>query len=242
MNNIITNNFKNYKIRTILINNEAWFVAKDIAVALDYPKSSIKSLTNLIKHIPKEWRGLNPVHTLGGNQNMQTLSEQGLYFFVIRSDKPQAIPLQKWISKDVLPSIRKTGSYSIQPTQKSQTQLSEFQETLDFIDIFEKFSEKTKGKSNLELLKLDSFLKKSDKKSVLDILNLDLKNSYFSVSELGELFGKKGSEINQALVKVGFQSSENGVWKVLESGKDFCFETQNSFSQLKWKFSVLEKI
>jgi len=61
-----------------------------------------------------------------------------------------------------------------------------------------------------------------------------LKNSYFSVSELGDLFGKTGSEINQALVKVGFQISENG--------KDFCFETQNSFSQLKWKFSVLEKI
>ena len=123
-----------------------------------------------------------------------------------------------------------------------QTQLSEFQETLDFIDIFEKLSEKTKGKSNIELLKLDSFLTKSGKKSVLDIFNLDLKNSYFSVSELGEFSGKTGSEINQALVKVGFQISENGVWKLLENGKDFCFETQNSFSQLKWKFSVVEKI
>jgi len=133
-------------------------------------------------------------------------------------------------------------SLSIQPAQKPQTQLSEFKETLDFIDVFEKFSEKTKGKSNLELLQLDSFLKKSGKKSILDILNLDLKNSYFSVSELGEFLGQKGSEINQALVKVGFQSSENGVWKLLESGKDFCFETKNSFSQLKWKFLVLEKI
>ena len=89
-------------------------------------------------------------------------------------------------------------SLSIQPAQKPQTQLSEFKETLDFIDIFEKLSEKTKGKSNLELLQLDSFLTNSDKKSILEILNFDLKNSYFSVSELGEFSGQKGSEINQA--------------------------------------------
>jgi len=70
---------------------------------------------------------------------------------------------KEWIFEDVLPQIRKTGSYSIQPTQKPQTQLSEYQETLEYIDMFEKFSEKTKGKSHIELLKLDSFLTKSDK-------------------------------------------------------------------------------
>jgi len=158
--------------------------------------------------------------------------------------KKLIISFARWLSSDfaVWCDLQIEEILNNKPVQKLQTQLSELQETLDFIDIFEKLSEKTKGKSNIELLKLDSFLTKSGKKSVLDILNLDLKNSYFSVSELGELSGQKGSEINQALVKVGFQISENGVWKLLENGKDFCFETQNSFSQLKWKFSVLEKI
>ena len=55
--------------------------------------------------------------TLGGIQKMLTFTEQGFYFFVNRSDKPKALPLQKWVAGDVLPSIRKTGSYSLPGAQ-----------------------------------------------------------------------------------------------------------------------------
>jgi len=244
---IIPFTYLNFQIRTVIINNAPYFVAKDVAKALDLKdsKSAIRDLKNRFIDNDINLKGVvltHPLKTEGGIQNLTVLSEIGLYEFVFSSRKKEAILFRYWISSDVLPQIRKTGSYSIQPTQKPQTQLSEYQETLEYIDMFEKFSEKTKGKSHIELLKLDSFLTKSGKKSVLDILNLDLKNSFFSVSELGEFSGQKGSEINQSLVKIGFQISENGVWKVLESGKEFCFETKNSFSQLKWKFSVLEKI
>ncbi len=92
------------------------FVAKDIATALEYPTSSISQIKNLIANVPEEWKGLKPIKTLGGSQNMVVLSEQGLYFFIGRSDKQKALPFQKWIAGEVLPSIRKTGSYSI--TQK----------------------------------------------------------------------------------------------------------------------------
>ena len=76
----------------------------------------------------------------------------------------------------------------------------------------------------------------------MEILNLDFSDLYFSVSEIGEYLGKGGSEINQLLERQNFQTKQNGVWKALESGKEFCFETKNRFSQLKWKFEVLEKI
>jgi len=131
---------------------------------------------------------------------------------------------------------------SILRTTTPKTQFQELQETLEFIDIFDKFSEKIENRSKIELLKLDDFLTKSEKRSVLDILNIDLKNSYFSVTELGEFSGKGGAEINQDLAKIGFQIQKDGVWKVLENGDNFCFETKNRFSQLKWKFEVLEKI
>lgn len=59
--------------------------------------------------------GSNRIATPGGEQEMLTLSEQGLYFFLGRSDKPRALPFQKWLAGEVLPAIRKTGKYEKQP-------------------------------------------------------------------------------------------------------------------------------
>lgn len=56
-------------------------------------------------------QGVTTVVTPSGNQDMAYLTEQGLYFFLARSDKPQAIPMQRWVAGDVLPTIRKTGRY-----------------------------------------------------------------------------------------------------------------------------------
>jgi len=165
--------------------------------------------------------------------------------------KKLIIVFARWLSPkfavwcdSVIEEILKTGSYSIQPKTEpiQQTKLSELQEIVELHTIFEKLQTLTKGKPKLEILKFDNFLKNQNRKSVLEILNLDFSNSYFSVSELGQFLGKDGTEINQDLAKKGFQVLENGVWEVLESGKEFCFETKNRFSQLKWKFEVLEKI
>ena len=94
-------------------NGEPWFVAKDVATALGYAKES--NPARLFQSVPEEWRGVNQIHTPGGDQSMLTLSEQGLYFFLGRSDKPKALPFQKWLAGEVLPAIRKTGKYEKQP-------------------------------------------------------------------------------------------------------------------------------
>jgi len=165
--------------------------------------------------------------------------------------KKLIIVFARWLSPkfavwcdSVIEEILKTGSYSIQPKTEpiQQTKLSEIQEIVELYSVFEKLQTLTKGKPKLDILKFDNFLKSQNRKSILEILNLDFSDSYFSVSEIGEYFGKSGSEINQDLAKIGFQILENGVWEVLEDGKEFCFETQNRFSQLKWKFEVLERI
>lgn len=87
-------------------------VAKDVAEALGYTWQS-----NVIAHVPEEWKGVKPINTPGGPQQMVTLLESGLYFFLGRSDKPDALPMQKWVSGEVLPSIRKTGGYSMAPRE-----------------------------------------------------------------------------------------------------------------------------
>lgn len=88
---------------------EPWFVAKDVARALGYQWNGQKN----IQHVPEEWRGVTSVQTPSGEQEMLTLSEPGLYFFLGRSDKPGALPFQKWLAGDVLPTLRKTGRYEM---------------------------------------------------------------------------------------------------------------------------------
>lgn len=108
MNELTVYQFKKANIRTTLINNEPWWVAKDICEALGYSWHK-----HLIDKIPNEWKGVKRIHTLGGDQELSVISEQGLYFFLGRSDKSTALPFQKWIAGKVIPEIRKYGIYSI---------------------------------------------------------------------------------------------------------------------------------
>ena len=62
------------------------------------------------------------IHTLGGEQELLCLSEQGVYFFLGRSDKKKALPYQMWIAGDVVPSIRKTGNYSVKQMSNEEIQ------------------------------------------------------------------------------------------------------------------------
>lgn len=106
--NLIPFNFMGAEIRVVKdVLGEPWFVAKDIAEQLGY----VWNGTSRIEHVPELWRGVTSVVTLSGEQQMAVLSEPGLYFFLGRSDKPGALPLQMWVAGDVLPSIRKTGRY-----------------------------------------------------------------------------------------------------------------------------------
>lgn len=107
---IIFNTPKGRDVRVINdAKGEPWWVAKDIAEALGY----VWNGTPMVAHVPEEWRGVRSVLTPSGTQEMITLSEQGLYFFLGRSDKQTALPFQKWIAGTVIPAIRRTGSYSV---------------------------------------------------------------------------------------------------------------------------------
>ena len=92
---------------------EVWTAARDVAKALQYPDTTLSNMPRLCKHVPSEWKGRFTIPTLGGPQDILCLSEQGLYFFLGRSDKPKALPFQKWLAGDVLPTLRKTGSYTL---------------------------------------------------------------------------------------------------------------------------------
>ncbi|SDE20579.1 BRO-N domain-containing protein, partial [Desulfuromonas thiophila] len=99
-------NSAEHKIRTLLHEDGSiWFVAKDACEILEMG-------TEQIRRLDDDEKGLRKVPTPGGKQSLAVINESGLYTLVLRSNKPQAKPFRKWITAEVLPTIRKTGSYS----------------------------------------------------------------------------------------------------------------------------------
>ena len=114
-------------VRVSNINGEPWFVARDVATCLDYTPSSIASPTKLFGAVPDQWKGMQEFETRGGKQKLLALSEQGLYFFLGRSDKPKALPFQMWLAGEVIPQIRKTGRYECKPETEYLTEEHAYQ-------------------------------------------------------------------------------------------------------------------
>lgn len=95
------------EIRTIEINGEPWFVGKDVAEILDYsnPRKAIGD------HVDEEDKGVTKCDTPGGMQDLTVINESGLYALIISSKMSSAKKFKHWVTSEVLPSIRKTGSY-----------------------------------------------------------------------------------------------------------------------------------
>ena len=110
-------------VRVVEHNGEPWFVAKDIARALDYAEQS--NPARLFRSVPEEWKGVKQIHTPGGEQDMLIISEQGLYFFLGRSDKEAALPFQKWAAGEVFPTLRQKGFVGTPPALSREDILSQ---------------------------------------------------------------------------------------------------------------------
>lgn len=104
------------KVRVIEKNNEPWFVGKDVAEALGYsqPAKAIR------EHVKDTHKGVSEMDTPGGRQQIIIIDEAGLYSLVLRSKLPAAEAFQEWVVAEVIPSIRKTGSYSVNQDMKAK--------------------------------------------------------------------------------------------------------------------------
>lgn len=123
MNNLQIFNSEEFgEIRTVTIDNEPWFVGKDVATALGYGNG--KSLANAVSnHVPEEDKGVTELMTPGGKQKMVIINESGLYALIFGSKLESAKRFKHWVTSEVLPTIRKTGSYQKPMTVSEQIQL-----------------------------------------------------------------------------------------------------------------------
>lgn len=104
--NVIPFKFETREVRTMLVDDQPWFVASDLANALEYGVASA-----MTRHLDEDEKGVSIVHTLGGEQEMLIINESGLYSAILRSRKASAKRFKKWVTAEVLPAIRKHGRY-----------------------------------------------------------------------------------------------------------------------------------
>lgn len=111
--------FKNQEfgsVRTLVIDNEPWFVGKDVAEALGYEKPT----DAVRKRVDEYDRGISKMETPSGKQNMVIINESGLYCLVLSSKLPSAKKFKRWVTSEVLPALRKTGQYQVKELSGSE--------------------------------------------------------------------------------------------------------------------------
>ncbi|MDD2267452.1 BRO family protein [Sulfuricurvum sp.] len=110
MSQIIPFNYGDKQIRVLTdeTNGDPLWVAKDVCDVLD-----LKDVNRSLSKLDDDEKGTQTLSTLGGNQKMAVITESGLYTLVLRSNKPEAKTFKRWVTHEVLPAIRRTGSYSV---------------------------------------------------------------------------------------------------------------------------------
>lgn len=103
------------EVRSIEQNGEILFVVSDVCKALD-----IKNHRDAVKRLDDDEKGVALTDTLGGKQNLNIVNEYGLYNLVLASRKPEAKAFKRWITHEVIPAIRKNGSYSVNQDMKAK--------------------------------------------------------------------------------------------------------------------------
>ncbi|MCM0582156.1 BRO family protein [Weissella diestrammenae] len=120
MENVTVFNFEQMNVRTVVIDNEPYFVGKDVADVLGYKRTA----DALKQHVDIEDKGVGEIQTPGGIQNMTVINESGVYSLIFGSKLESAKRFKKWVTTEVLPSIRKTGSYAAPMTLEQKMQLA----------------------------------------------------------------------------------------------------------------------
>ena len=114
MNNVIPFSFEDHAVRVITQDAQPWFVLADVCDVLEHTNSRV-----VAERLDEDEKGVSIVYTPGGPQEMNIINESGLYNLIFTSRKPEAKRFRKWVTGEVLPSIRQTGSYAL-PTDKTE--------------------------------------------------------------------------------------------------------------------------
>jgi prophage antirepressor-like protein len=219
-------NFEAFEIRTTLIDNEPWFVAKDIGQVLGYKTDS--AMSNAKKDLENDEIKTSFKMKSSDNRDKyyDLISESGLYSLIMRSRKPIAKPFQKWVTRDVLPEIRKTGSYSLENSQTSN-QPQPDQNIINNIFTLEKSFINLRPSEASKILMTEKLYKK-----------LDLETCYLPQYTEEKLTRSLTYLLKKYEIKI---STQKANLKLLEVGILEKLERDSSCGNKKYFYSITEK-
>ena len=228
MNNIEI--FKNKifgEIRTLLINDEVWFVGKDVAEALGYsnPNDALK------KRVDNEDKGVANCDTLGGKQGMTIINESGLYSLILSSKLPQAKEFKRWVTTEVIPSIRKHGGY-LTP-QKIEEILVNPDTLIHLATILKE--EKEKNETLVLVNKQqEQIINELQPKATYYDLILQC-SDLLSITQIAKDYGRGGAWLNKKLADLKIQYKHRDTWLLYSkyADKGYTSSTTHDYSDSK---------
>lgn len=191
----VFNNAEFGQVRTIVKNEEVWFVGKDVAEALGYSNTR----DALTKHIDNEDRADVAIHDGRQNRSMIIINESGLYSLVFSSKLPSAKKFKHWVTREVLPLIRKTGSYSMkqQPvddTKKLRSEAMLLNARTRQAKMWKELSQMTTIKEYKEI----AFAKAGNVLAGKEIFSLpEVTEKTYSADEIGAILGVSANKIGR---------------------------------------------
>ena len=204
-NNIVAFKYNEQQVRTIEKNGEPWFVGKDVAAILGYSDTA----DAVKKHVDPEDKGVGEMPTPGGKQRIMLINESGLYSLILSSKLPTAKEFKRWVTSEVLPSIRKTGEYKITPAQQNRLDIMERNSRAREASLWLRISAQVKSDTYRQVCA-------SYASTVLagrEVIPLpQTTQHHYSATEIGEMFGVSKQAIGNLANKYGMKTDEYGSW------------------------------
>lgn len=195
MNELQLFNFENNQVRTLLINDEPWFVGKDVAEILGYSKARNAIAT----HVDDDDKKGAPIQgDLGGTQEMTVINESGVYALVFGSKLPSAKKFKHWVTSEVLPTLRKTGGYTMPKT---------------YLEALKAFTAEVEKNEMLSLENKIQTQQINELKPKADYTDRILKTTdLMTTTQIAKDYGMSAKQFNALLHDYKVQFKQNGQW------------------------------
>ena len=191
--------YQGQQVRTDYKDEAVWFVAADVCRVLDIINPSM-----LMGPVDDDEKGLSSIETLGGNQQMVVVNEAGLYSLILTSRKPQAKEFKRWVTHDVLPSIRKHGLYAVDEVLENPDLL---------ISALMNLKKEREEKKRLELenaVKAQQIAEMQPKVSYYDIVLAC--SDLVTITQIAKDFGLSAKKLNKILKEKRIQFKQGKTW------------------------------
>ena len=203
------------QVRTVEIDGEPWFVGKDVAEALGYRDTS----DALKKHVDADDKLTRRFADSGQAREMYIINESGLYSLILSSKLPGAKEFKRWVTSEVIPSIRKTGGYTLKPKpmteyQQMMADTRRRNARVQSARILTQLAKQYKGSTYEQVLNAHA-TKELTGEFLLPLPALEEKT--YSATEIGQMFGISANKVGLLTNRHGLKTEQYGQWFVDKS-------------------------